>query len=73
MENIVVRVIALIIVSLVLFLATTTAFAYLTLFERRLLARFQNRLGPNRAGPELPPGRGDPRIGGGGSRERIGR
>jgi NADH-quinone oxidoreductase subunit H len=51
MENIVVRVIALIIVSLVLFLATTTAFAYLTLFERRLLARFQNRLGPNRAGP----------------------
>ncbi len=32
-------------------LAVTTAFAYLTLFERRLLARFQHRVGPNRAGP----------------------
>jgi NADH-quinone oxidoreductase subunit H len=46
-----VRLITLIIVSLVLFLGTTTAFAYLTLFERRLLARLQNRVGPNRAGP----------------------
>jgi NADH-quinone oxidoreductase subunit H len=46
-----VRLITLIVVSLVLFLATTTAFAYLTLFERRLLARFQHRVGPNRAGP----------------------
>jgi NADH-quinone oxidoreductase subunit H len=26
-------------------------FAYLTLFERRLMARFQTRIGPNRAGP----------------------
>jgi NADH-quinone oxidoreductase subunit H len=51
MDNIVVRLITLLIVALVLFLATTTAFAYLTLFERRLLARFQNRVGPNRAGP----------------------
>jgi NADH-quinone oxidoreductase subunit H len=32
-------------------LAVSTAFAYLTLFERRFLARFQNRVGPNRAGP----------------------
>ncbi|MGQ9481580.1 NADH-quinone oxidoreductase subunit NuoH [Chloroflexus sp.] len=32
-------------------LAVTTAFAYLTLFERRILARLQNRVGPNRAGP----------------------
>ncbi len=32
-------------------LAITTGFAYLTLFERRLLARFQHRVGPNRAGP----------------------
>lgn len=46
-----VRLITLLIVALVLFLATTTAFAYLTLFERRLLARLQNRVGPNRAGP----------------------
>jgi NADH-quinone oxidoreductase subunit H len=30
--------------------AATTLFAYFTLFERRLLARFQNRVGPNRAG-----------------------
>lgn len=28
-----------------------TAFAYMTLVERRLLARFQVRLGPNRVGP----------------------
>ena len=36
---------------LILALATTTAFAYMTFFERRLLARMQNRVGPNRAGP----------------------
>ncbi|NCC31976.1 MAG: NADH-quinone oxidoreductase subunit H, partial [Chloroflexia bacterium] len=41
----------IIIQSFVIALAITTAFAYLTLFERRLLARFQNRVGPNRAGP----------------------
>ncbi|MGH2619403.1 MAG: NADH-quinone oxidoreductase subunit NuoH [Anaerolineales bacterium] len=27
-------------------------FAYLTLFERRLMARFQTRIGPNRTGPQ---------------------
>lgn len=37
--------------GLVLSLAATGMFAYFTLFERRLLARFQNRIGPNRAGP----------------------
>ncbi len=37
--------------ALLIFLVATTAFAYMTLFERRLLARFQNRLGPNRVGP----------------------
>lgn len=36
----------------VITLAVTTAFAYLTLFERRLLARLQHRVGPNRAGPK---------------------
>ncbi len=29
----------------------STGFAYLTLFERRMLARFQHRVGPNRSGP----------------------
>jgi NADH-quinone oxidoreductase subunit H len=28
-----------------------TGFAYLTLLERRVLARIQVRIGPNRAGP----------------------
>ena len=42
---------ALVVQCVVLSLAVTTGFAYLTLFERRLLARFQNRIGPNRAGP----------------------
>jgi NADH-quinone oxidoreductase subunit H len=42
----------LVIKCIVLALAATTMFAYFTLFERRLLARFQNRVGPNRAGPD---------------------
>ncbi len=37
--------------GLAVFFIATTGFAYLTLFERRLLARMQNRVGPNRAGP----------------------
>ncbi|MBX0327872.1 NADH-quinone oxidoreductase subunit NuoH [Oscillochloris sp. ZM17-4] len=41
----------LVIQCFVITLAVTGGFAYLTLFERRLLARFQNRVGPNRAGP----------------------
>jgi NADH-quinone oxidoreductase subunit H len=32
-------------------LALLTAFAYMTLIERRLLGRFQLRYGPNRVGP----------------------
>ena len=28
-----------------------TAFAYMTLIERRIVARLQGRLGPNRTGP----------------------
>jgi NADH-quinone oxidoreductase subunit H len=44
-------IIILIVKCLVLALAATTLFAYFTLFERVLLARLQNRVGPNRAGP----------------------
>lgn len=46
-----IRLIALIVQCVVIALAATTAFAYLTWFERRTLARLQNRVGPNRAGP----------------------
>lgn len=37
--------------SLVVILAMTVGFAYVTLYERRALAKMQNRIGPNRAGP----------------------
>jgi NADH-quinone oxidoreductase subunit H len=37
--------------SVVIILIIVGGFAYLTLFERRTLARFQVRIGPNRAGP----------------------
>src|SRR3972149_10135105 len=36
----------------VLCLVLLTGFAYLTYYERRALARMQNRIGPNRAGPQ---------------------
>src|SRR3989440_10062912 len=35
----------------IVILALLTAFAYMTLIERRVVARIQGRLGPNRAGP----------------------
>src|SRR5512138_3778671 len=38
--------------GLVLCLVLLTGFAYLTYYERRTLARMQNRIGPNRAGPQ---------------------
>lgn len=37
--------------SLVLILALLTGFAYMTYYERKVLARFHVRYGPNRAGP----------------------
>jgi len=40
-----------IIKSLILIVALLTGFAYLTYMERKFLARFQSRYGPNRAGP----------------------
>jgi NADH-quinone oxidoreductase subunit H len=38
--------------SLVLAFMLLTGFAYTTLLERRVIARFQSRIGPNRAGPQ---------------------
>ncbi len=38
--------------SLVLIVVLLTGFAYLTWYERKLLARFHVRIGPNRAGPK---------------------
>jgi NADH-quinone oxidoreductase subunit H len=38
--------------ALIILLALLTGFAYLTLYERRALARIQVRIGPNRAGPQ---------------------
>jgi NADH-quinone oxidoreductase subunit H len=46
------------IIGFIVILAAITGFAYVTLFERRLLARFQARVGPNRAGYIPIPGRG---------------
>ncbi len=37
--------------SILIFLGGAGGFAYLTLYERRALARIQTRIGPNRAGP----------------------
>src|SRR5437764_2932070 len=37
--------------SAIVIFALLTAFAYMTLIERRVVARLQGRLGPNRAGP----------------------
>jgi NADH-quinone oxidoreductase subunit H len=44
-------IVADIIKSAIVIAALLTVFAYLTLIERRVLAKFQGRLGPNRAGP----------------------
>src|SRR5512139_987272 len=38
--------------SVILIFVLMTGFAYLTLLERRVIARFQSRVGPNRAGPQ---------------------
>jgi NADH-quinone oxidoreductase subunit H len=40
------------ILSAVLILIVVTGFAYTTLLERRVIAHFQSRVGPNRAGPQ---------------------
>lgn len=44
-------IVAGVIKSAIVIFALLTAFAYMTLIERRVVARLQGRLGPNRAGP----------------------
>jgi NADH-quinone oxidoreductase subunit H len=44
-------ILAWIIHALILVVILLTGFAYTTLLERRVIARFQSRVGPNRAGP----------------------
>ena len=38
--------------SVIILLGSTAGFAYMTLYERRALARIQARIGPNRVGPQ---------------------
>lgn len=45
------QIVAAVVKSIIVIGALLTIFAYMTLIERRLLARFQRRVGPNRAGP----------------------
>jgi NADH-quinone oxidoreductase subunit H len=45
------EIVADVIKSAVVIVALLTVFAYMTLIERRVVARMQGRLGPNRAGP----------------------
>ncbi len=44
-------IVANIIKSAIVIFALLTAFAYMTLIERRVIAKMQGRVGPNRAGP----------------------
>src|SRR5437763_9773672 len=44
-------IVAAVIKSAIVIFALLTAFAYMTLIERRVVAKMQGRLGPNRAGP----------------------
>src|SRR5437899_10885113 len=45
------EIVAYVIKSGILIAALLTAFAYMTLIERRVVAKMQGRVGPNRAGP----------------------
>jgi NADH-quinone oxidoreductase subunit H len=45
------QIVEAVIKSLIIIVLLLTAFAYMTLYERRLVGRIQARLGPNRVGP----------------------
>jgi NADH-quinone oxidoreductase subunit H len=51
MSNLAWFLVAALVKSVLVIVALLTAFAYMTLIERRVIARFQSRVGPNRAGP----------------------
>jgi NADH-quinone oxidoreductase subunit H len=51
MSDTLLAIIATIVKCVIIIVALLTVFAYMTLIERRVIARFQSRLGPNRAGP----------------------
>ena len=51
MSDTLLAIVATIIKCVIIIFALLTVFAYMTLIERRVIARFQSRLGPNRAGP----------------------
>ena len=45
------EIVADVIKGAILIVALMTMFAYMTLIERRVVAKIQGRIGPNRAGP----------------------
>lgn len=47
-----IAIIVWLVLSIILVFMLLTGFAYTTLLERRVIARFQSRVGPNRAGPQ---------------------
>jgi NADH-quinone oxidoreductase subunit H len=51
MSDTLIEILGAVIKCVVVIVALLTIFAYMTLIERRVLARFQRRVGPNRAGP----------------------
>ena len=51
MSDTLLAIIATLVKGVIIIVALLTVFAYMTLIERRVIARFQSRLGPNRAGP----------------------
>jgi NADH-quinone oxidoreductase subunit H len=51
MSDVAILVLGAVIKCVIVIVVLLTVFAYMTLIERRVIARFQRRVGPNRAGP----------------------